>query len=39
MTVDRLRAWSAGLAQRGIALVPVSALVIPPAPQPATALR
>jgi polysaccharide deacetylase 2 family uncharacterized protein YibQ len=32
VTVDRLQAWAATLASRGIALVPVSALVPPPAP-------
>jgi polysaccharide deacetylase 2 family uncharacterized protein YibQ len=35
VTVDRLQAWAASLASRGIALVPVSALVPPLAP-PAT---
>jgi hypothetical protein len=34
VTVDRLQAWAAALASRGIDLVPVSALVPPPAPPP-----
>jgi len=37
MTIERLVPWAASLAQRGIALVPASALVIPPAPKPAAA--
>jgi polysaccharide deacetylase 2 family uncharacterized protein YibQ len=39
VSVDRIRAWAAGLEQRGVALVPVSALVVtrepPPSPKPA----
>jgi polysaccharide deacetylase 2 family uncharacterized protein YibQ len=33
VTVDRLAAWANSLAAKGLALAPVSALVLPPAKQ------
>ncbi len=32
VTVERIAAWAAGLSQRGVTLVPVSAILRPPAP-------
>jgi hypothetical protein len=39
VTIDRLAAWTATLASRGVMLVPVSALVPPPVFEPATGRR
>jgi polysaccharide deacetylase 2 family uncharacterized protein YibQ len=36
VTVERIAAWTTGLANRGLALAPVSALMLPPAKEPET---